>query len=284
MAMFSGSTHHKICGNKRNSRRFRLRQPNYHFLESIMSWVTFLWAMLVGGCVALALPHLLVGIWQRRGAHLFFVLAAAAVIGIAVGELLMMRADSIEHFVQALRWMQLPIFLLVVALVGFVRLYLGTGRLWLGLSACAMRFVCLIVNFAVTPSLSYREITGLRQLHFLGENVSAAVGVISSRIYLAEFSSVLLLLFLVDASIALWRQGTPESRRRALVVGGSTSLFVLVAASVAAITQHQIINEPYFVSFPFAAILFAMAFELGSDLFRAGQVALKLQASEACSA
>ena len=66
-----------------------------------------------------------------------------------------------------------------------------------------MRFVCVVVNFLVEPSLSYREITGLRQIHFLGENVSAAVGVLSSRIHLAEFSSVLLLLFLVDASIEL---------------------------------------------------------------------------------
>jgi two-component system sensor kinase FixL len=232
-----------------------------------MSWVTIMWAMLVASCLVLALPHLLVGIWQRRGAHLFFVLAAAAVIGIAVGEFLTMRADSVEQFVRALRWLQLPVFLLVVALVGFVRLYLGTGRLWLGVSACVMRFVCLIVNFAVTPSLSYRQITGLRQLHFLGENVSAAVGVISPRIYLAEFSSVLLLLFLADASIGLWRQGTREKRRRALVVGGSATFFVLLAAGMAAITQHQMINAPYVVSFPFTAILFAMAFELGSDLF-----------------
>jgi two-component system, LuxR family, sensor kinase FixL len=38
-----------------------------------MDWVTAFWAMLIGGCVAMALPHLLVGIWLRRGAHLCFV-------------------------------------------------------------------------------------------------------------------------------------------------------------------------------------------------------------------
>ncbi len=246
-----------------------------------MSWVTAIWSVLIGACVAMALPHLLVGIWQRRTAHLFFVLAAAAVIGIAIGELCMMRANSVEDFIVAVRWLQVPIFLLVVALVSFVRLYLGTGRLWLGISACAVRFLCVILNFAVRPSLSYERITGLRQLHFLGEDVSAVVGLVSSRIYLAEFSSVLLLLFLADASVSSWKRATPDSRSRALIVGGSSSFFVLVAAALAALVQHRMLEAPYVVSFPFAAILVAMAFELGSDLFRAGQVAQRLQVSEA---
>ena len=49
----------------------------------------------------MALPHLLVGIRERSGAHLFFVLATAATIAIALGELTMMHADSIGHFVRA---------------------------------------------------------------------------------------------------------------------------------------------------------------------------------------
>lgn len=246
-----------------------------------MSWVTVIWSMLMGACVAMALPHLLVGLWHRHAAHLFFVLATASVISIAVGELSMMRAESVEHFVHVLRWMQLPIFFMVVALVSFIHLYLGAGRLWLGISACAMRFACVIVNFVVKPSLSYREITGLRQLHFLGDNVSAAVGVISPRIHIAEFSSVLLFLFLVDASIGSWRKGTPDNRRRALVVGGSTAFFVLLGAGMAALTQYRVIEMPYVVTFPFAAILFAMAFDLSSDLSRARIVAQKLEVSEA---
>lgn len=246
-----------------------------------MSWVAAVWGMLIGACGAMALPHLLVGLWQRRAAHLCFVLATASVIAIAVGELSMMRAESVEQFVHAVRWMQVPVFFLVVGVVSFIRLYLATGRLWLGISACAMRLVCVIVNFLVKPSLSYQEITGLRQLHFLGENVSAAAGVVSPRIYMAEFSSVLLFLFLMDALTGSWRKGIPDNRSRALVVGGSTAFFVLLAAGMAALTQHRIIELPYIVSFPFAAILVAMAFELGLDLFRAGQVAQKLQLSEA---
>jgi len=59
--------------------------------------------MLIGGCIAIALPNLLAGIWLRRAAHLFFVAVTLAVIGIAIAELFMISASSVEHFAQALR-------------------------------------------------------------------------------------------------------------------------------------------------------------------------------------
>ena len=246
-----------------------------------MDWVTAVWAMLIGGCVAMALPHLLVGIWQRRGAHLCFVVAATAVIGIAIGEVFMMRSTSVAQFARAQQWTHLPIFILVVALVGFVRLYFGTGRVWLGVTVCAVRFISLIINFAFPPSLNFREITTLRPVHFLGATVSVPVGVISPWTLLGELSSVLLLVFVVDASISLWRKGDFESRRKAVGVGGSIAFFILVAAGVTALIHRDLIEVPYLISFSFAAILIAMAFELGYDLARARQVAAKLQLSEA---
>jgi two-component system, LuxR family, sensor kinase FixL len=212
---------------------------------------------------------------------LCFVVAAAAVIGIAVGELLMMRASSVEQFARAQQWTYLPIFILVVALVAFVQLYFRTGRVWLGVTVCAVRFVSLIINFAFPPSINFREITALRHVHFLGGTVSVPVGVISPWTMVSELSSLLLLVFVIDASISLWRQGNAENRRRAVIVGGCITFFILVAAGMTALIHRQIIEAPYLVSFPFGAILVAMAFELGSDLFRARQVAEKLQLSEA---
>jgi PAS domain S-box-containing protein len=238
-----------------------------------MSWVTVIWSVLIGACAAMAFPHLLVGVWQRRGAHLFFVLAATAVIGIAIAELFMMRAVSVEQFAHAQQWTHVPIFLLAVALVGFVQLYFRTGRLWLGLTAIGLRGSALLINFASPPSLNFREITALRHINFLGTSVSVPVGVLSPWTHLSEISSLVLLGYVIDASISAWRRGTVGSRERAIIVGGSIAVFVLIAASTSALVHRQIIPAPYMVSFPFAAILVAMAFELGSDLFRAGQVA-----------
>ncbi len=246
-----------------------------------MSWVTAIWAMLIGACAAIALTNLVLGLSQRRAAHLAFVLAAVAVIGIAFAELIMMRARSAEQFADVQRWTHVPIFFLVVALVAFVRLYFQTGRLWLGIGACAVRFIALIINFAFPPSLNFRAITGVRQISFLGETVSVPIGVISPWTRLGELSSLLLLAFVVDASISLWRTRTTDARRRALIVGGGITFFILVAAGVTTLIHARVIEAPYIVSFPFAAILAAMGCELAVDLFRAGQVAKKLEVSEA---
>src|SRR5690349_1985648 len=105
-----------------------------------MSWVTVIWSMLMGACIALALPHLLAGCWNRRGAHLFFVLAALAVTAISAGESLLMRTNDVRTFGEVMQWIQVPIFFLVIGLVGFVHSYLGESRLWLGVTACGVRF------------------------------------------------------------------------------------------------------------------------------------------------
>src|SRR5512144_2838209 len=103
-----------------------------------MSWVTAIYATLIGASATIAVPNLLVGIWQRRGAQLFFVGLAIGTIGLAAGELAMMYATSTQEYARALKWMHLPIFVGFVSVVGFVYLYFGTGRLWLGLIVCGL--------------------------------------------------------------------------------------------------------------------------------------------------
>ena len=246
-----------------------------------MSWVTVVWSMLIGACAAITLPYLVVGIWQRRAAHLFFSLAAVAVVGIAIGELFMMRASTPEMFGRTLQWTYLLYFVLVAALIGFVWLYFGAGRFWLGLAILILRFIGLVINFLSPPNLNFREITGLHHVRFFGETVSIPVGVRSPWTYLGELSSLLLVAFVVDAAISVWRREKAENRPRAAIVCGSIAFFVLVTAGVSALINRQIIDLPYWVSFPFAAILAAMAFELGVDLVGAAKIAERLRLSEA---
>ncbi|HXX41523.1 MAG TPA: PAS domain S-box protein, partial [Chthoniobacterales bacterium] len=245
-----------------------------------MNWVSTVWGILIGGCMAMALPQLLIGIWQRNGARLFFVLAAGAVIAIASGELMMMRASSIDYFAQAMRWTTVPIFILAAAMIGFVQLYLKTGRLWLGLGGCGLSLVYVVLNFAFDPNVTFLAITELRHLHFLGETVSVPIGLIRPWRYLADLANVVLLTYVIDASVSLWRRGKAENRRRAVIVGGGITFFILVATSLKILTNLHILAVPYVVSFCFAAILVAMAFEMGYDLFAATQIARELQRSE----
>src|SRR5215469_14529802 len=227
----------------------------------VMSWVTVIWSVLIGACAAIAIPYLFLGIWRRRAADLFFVLAVASVIAMAALELAMMRSTSVDQFATALRWAHLPLFLLLVAIVGFVHFYFGTGRLWLGIAACLVRFVCLIVDFVSPPNLNFREITGLQGIHFLGDTVSIPTGTVSPWTHVGELSSLLALAFVVDSLRGVWRRRKLEDRRLALVVGGSLIFFIVVATTGTALIHLKIIRVPYHVSVPFVAVIVAMAFE-----------------------
>ena len=112
---------------------------------------------------------------------------------------------------------------LFVSLVFFVRSYLRAGRLWLAWTAIGVRAASLVLNFLSDPNLNYVRITASGPLDFLGETIYLTEGVFSDRTRLGQLSSLLLLLYLLDATRTVWRRG---DRRRAVVVGGSTLFFV----------------------------------------------------------
>jgi two-component system sensor kinase FixL len=142
--------------------------------------------------------------------------------------------------------------------------------------------LALIINFFSGANLNYQQITGLRHLTVLGgEAISVAEGVPNPWTKLGELSSLFLLVFVVDASVSLWQRGDRTERRRALVVGGSTTFCIVVAATNSALLHAGIIHAPYLISFPFLAVVAAMGYELSSDVVRAAQLARQLQASEA---
>jgi PAS domain S-box-containing protein len=245
-----------------------------------MSWVTFIWAVVFGACVTMALPHLFIGLKSRAWESLFFVLAALAVAGIAFGELAIMHSRTPEEIGRAHQWTHVPVFLAVVGIIGFVGTYFGTGRLWLGIAACLARLFSLVINFAFPPNLNFREVTGLRHFEFLGEKIAMPEGVASPWTRLGELSSLLMLAFVIDASVALWRRGSAAARRRALIVGGSVTLFIILAAGLSALIHARAIDLPYLISFPFLGVILAMGFELSYDILRSAQTARQLSDSE----
>jgi PAS domain S-box-containing protein len=245
-----------------------------------MSWVTFIWALVIGACATMALPHLLIGIKQRAWDNLFFALAALSVAGIALGELAIMHSRTTEEIGRAQQWTHLPITLLVFAIAGFIRSYFGTGRLWLGIAAVGARLVSLIINFAFPANLNFREVTALRHFDLLGETIAMPEGVANPWTRLGELSSLLMLAFVIDASITLWRRGSADGRRRAVVVGGSITLFIVLAAGLSALIHARVVHLPYLISFPFLGVIVAMGYELSYDIIRAAHTARQLQVSE----
>jgi len=245
-----------------------------------MSWITVVWSMDAAVCFTLAGIYLLVWCKQREGwVHLLFSCSAVAAGVIAGFELASMHAETTAQYGVLLRWAHLPVWMLIVSVVWFVRLYLRAGRPWLAWSVCGLRTLALALNFLFTPNLNYREITSLRHLAWWGgETVSAPVGVPSMWTLVGELGLLLLIIFFVDATITVWRRG---DRGRALVLGGSAIAFTTLALGQSALVIWGVIESPFFVSFPYLGIIAAMGYELSSDVLRAAQLTRQLQASEA---
>ena len=244
-----------------------------------MSWVTVIWSIGAGACLTLAFLQFIVW-WKDRAAlaNLAFSFGAVAVSFFAALELALMRAGTPEQFATAARWIHVPAAVLIVSIVAFVRLYLNAGRRWLAWSVVAVRTLGLVLNFVLSPSINYREVTAVRQIPFLGESVSLPVGVPNRWMLVPQLSLLLLVIFVVDATITVWRRG---NRRQALVVGGSIVSLVVLASAQAVAMTWGIIAMPLMVSLFYLILVAAMAYELSYDLIRAAKLTRQLQASEA---
>jgi hypothetical protein len=167
-----------------------------------MSWITVGWSMMVSAILTLALLHLFIWFNQRRQwAHLFFSIAAVAVAVITGMEFMAMRAVNTEQMATLLRWAHLPLFVLWVAIVFFVRFYFDAGRLWLAWTVCGLRALALILSFTTGQNLFFREITSLRHVAFFGgEIISIPQGVLNPWYIVDPLSMLALVVFVVDAS------------------------------------------------------------------------------------
>jgi PAS domain S-box-containing protein len=234
--------------------------------------------MIASACLTLAAVHAVIGLKGKTAADLWFSLTATAAAGVAACELMLMRARSAETWSAILRWTHVPLFVLFVGLVWFVRSYFGAGRPWLAWTAIALRSVSLVINFAKPPNLDYAVITGVQSLPvWFGEHVSVPVGIPSPWGRVAELSRIVLLAFLIDATRTVWRRG---DRSRAAICG--TSVFFVLAAMVHTAAIHAgWIQSPYLISIAYLGVVGAMSNDLTREVVSASRLSRELRASEA---
>ena len=243
-----------------------------------MNWITIVWSMNAGACLTLAAIYLVVWCRQRESwVHLLFSCSAIAAAAIAVLELAMLHTQTVERYEALVRWIHVPVWVLLLSFVAFVRLYLRAGRPWLAWSIYGLRTLVLIVNFILTPNINFRKLTDIHHLGLWGgEMVSLPVGVPNPWGILSFISLLLILTFSVDATITVWRRG---DRRRALIIGGSM-IFGAVVASHVPLVIAGVIHVPFFLCFAYTGIVAAMAYELSNDMFQAAQLAHELEVSD----
>lgn len=245
-----------------------------------MTWITVLWPMVTGACVTMALIHLRTGLRQRPGeAHLLFSINALVVAVFSCLELASTRVTSPAQFLELQRWLDFVGAALFVSLTAFVWVFLGTGRKWLALLGPVVMCAPLIFDLLPQPKGVFLQIPTLRTVQtFGGATYTVAEGDRNPWLLLFYLGVLLILVFVADASVTLWRQGT---RRRAAVVGGTITLFVLGAGVQASLVDTGVLRTPYLVSFAYLAIVMAMGMELSHDVLEAAQLARDLRESEA---
>ena len=108
-----------------------------------MNWITIVWSINAGACLTLAAIYSLVWCKQRdNGVHLLLVCSAVAAAAVAGFELAMLDAESVRRYEALVRWIHVPVWVLTVSFVGFVRLYLQAGRRWLAWVSTACEQSC----------------------------------------------------------------------------------------------------------------------------------------------
>jgi hypothetical protein len=131
----------------------------------------------------------------------------------------------------------------VLAILGFVHLYFNAGRPWLAYAAAGFRLLALLANFVTGVNVNFRDITELAHVTLWGGAVlSVPVGILNLWNVVAQVSNVLLVAFVVDASVSLWRRGGVLPRRRALLVGGSLALCIVAAAGTANLAMLGVVR------------------------------------------
>ena len=243
-----------------------------------LNWLQIIYALLVSACLTLAAVQITVW-WKIRSpveGLLFPLGGAVALLGFAIIELSLSTAATPAEYGELVRWLHVPSWLIVLITVAFVFFRLHAGRWWLAVAACGLRTLALIVNFLVDPNLNFSAITGLKQISFLGNTVVIAEGVASPWALLSQLSYLLLLVFVGDATLSLWRRG---DRQQAAIFGGSLLFFIISAPLITVLIVFGVLQWPPLITLCFAPVVFAMSHEISRRLINAAGLDRQLQAA-----
>ena len=247
-----------------------------------MNWVQITWIMMSAASLTLGVIHLFVWFKQRsQYAHLLFFALAVSAAAFGAFELAMMQAPSPATYAAAWRWAHVLLAMVVLSIVWFVHFYFDAGRRWLAYTISGLRLLALGLNFVTGVNINFREVSSLDHVTLWGNAIIAGpVGVANPWGIVPQTGNVLLVAYVVDAALTLWRRGGPGARRRATVVGGSLVVSIIAIAGFAALTTLGLVHAPTIVMPGIFIVVLAMGYELGWDVIAAAKLASQLQASE----
>jgi two-component system sensor kinase FixL len=230
-----------------------------------MSWMTIIWSMLASASTLIGLMHF--SLWRRNVSsdyYLFSSLMALAAGAAALTELALAKAHSPASLAVILRLSNVFIGVTVVTMTWFLHRYLGTGKRFLLWAITGLWSCGLVVNFISPWSLTFAEVTGVQEMvTFWGEPYNLILGSGNPFKILAELASLLIAVFVVDATIQAWRSGR---KRQAGITGGAISFFIIAAGIHTPLVDAGIVKTPYMISVAFVAIVAALNYEMARDV------------------
>ena len=244
-----------------------------------MSWLTVAWSMCGAASAMFGLLHLLLW-WKDRStrAYLLSAVMALGATGNAITELFQLHTHSVSTYASLLQWGVTFVHILLVAMVWFVYVHLGTARRWLAGTISLLLIIALVINFASPGSLVYLQIdTLVHHETFWGESFSVALGTPNPWNMLGNLGVLLILVYTVDAALRSWRQGV---KRPAVIIGSSIITFLLFGGIQTMLVDHGVIATPYMVSFAFLAIVAALSYELVSNAVHVSDYARQIARGE----
>jgi len=244
-----------------------------------MSLLTVAWSVCASACMMLGLIQLLFWLRNRKlYAYLFSSLMAFSAGINAMLELGLLFTESLSTYRTLMRWENVAIFMILVPMTWFIQVYFRTGRRWLAITITLLWTLGILVNFLSLHSLTFTEVSELQRLPaFWGESFTIPLGTENPWKVLADISSLLIIIYVGDASVQLWRQG---DNRKAVVIGGGIILFILSAGIHTPLVDAGIVATPYMISFAFLAIVVAMSYQLAADALRTAVYVQELQQSQ----
>ncbi len=203
---------------------------------------------------------------------------AFSAAAIAFIELALMYAKTADEYGALLAWSNWAVFGLLISLTWYFRHHFRIGRQWLALLITLIWCVTLIINQFSPHSIVFLEVTALRHpVTFWGESFAFPEGMTHPWKFLPDLASLLIAVYILDASVGLWRRG---EHRKAWLTGGSMLLFILVGGVHAPLVDMGLVATPYMVSFAFLGIVMAMSYDLVLEAVQAGHYARQIAASE----
>lgn len=243
------------------------------------SYLTLLHGITIGLCLTLAITHLALVVRSEVATQKKMFLASA-LMAVAAGtavffELQKALSGEIEAYLAALRGEVIAVYIMILALVIFVRLYFNARATWLFMSAVIVWTVAHAIQFFFFPASFFAEIFELRTFETSwGETYSKLAAIPASTKYIADLGSALVLVYIAYVSIRAWQR---NKRRQALIVGGASVGFMLIAGILVPLDDAGMLGMSMPLGFPFLLIVGALTYQLIDDRIRANSLRLEIE-------